>query len=106
MPSSLAFEEEGEYEIEQVRGIRINMASETEYLCHWSGYESEDDSWEYYESLTNADRHIEDYKTRSAGRQDGCCTMQGGAAEGVSDVSSLLLSFSCSLSLSLPVAPH
>ena len=32
-------------------------------------------------------------------RQAGCCTMQGGAAEGVSDVSSLLLSLSCPLCL-------
>ena len=52
--------DEVEYEVERILAVR-SVRGRKEYLCHWKGYGSWEDSWEPEENLANAQELLAEF---------------------------------------------
>ncbi len=58
-----------EFEVESILKHRVRKygkGSRLEYLIHWKGYQSDDDTWEPLNSLTNCPDLIHDYNRKQS----------------------------------------
>jgi hypothetical protein len=60
-------EGEEEYEIKSIRDMRKTQGRKTQYLMHWRGYPTSDDSWVDSKEL-NAPELVKEYHSAEAGR--------------------------------------
>jgi hypothetical protein len=56
---------EPEYELEAIRGHKIDKNGRLRLLCHWAGYEDYDDTFEPEENLSNSQDMLEAYKLQA-----------------------------------------
>jgi hypothetical protein len=56
---------EPEYELEEIRGHKIDRNGKLRLLCHWRGYEDFDDTYEPEENLENSQEMLNAYKQRA-----------------------------------------
>ena len=54
-------EDQPEYEVDRLIGMRIGARNEPEYLVLWKGYGAHDATWEPLGNLQNAPRAVEDF---------------------------------------------
>ncbi|XP_053571804.1 chromodomain Y-like protein [Bombina bombina] len=52
------------YEVERIVDKRKNKKGKTEYLVHWKGYDSDDDTWEPELHLVNCEEYIHEFNRR------------------------------------------
>ncbi|KAE8597808.1 hypothetical protein XENTR_v10016607 [Xenopus tropicalis] len=52
------------YEVEQIVDKRKNKKGKIEYLVHWKGYDSGDDTWEPEQHLVNCEEYIHEFNRR------------------------------------------
>ncbi|KAG8442440.1 hypothetical protein GDO86_011284 [Hymenochirus boettgeri] len=52
------------YEVERIVDKRKNKKGKIEYLVHWKGYDSEDDTWEPEQHLVNCEEYIHEFNRR------------------------------------------
>ncbi|OCT74442.1 chromodomain Y-like protein isoform X1 [Xenopus laevis] len=52
------------YEVEQIIDKRKNKKGKIEYLVHWKGYDSGDDTWEPEQHLVNCEEYIHEFNRK------------------------------------------
>ncbi|XP_063307830.1 chromodomain Y-like protein [Pelobates fuscus] len=52
------------YEVERIVDKRKNKKGKVEYLVHWKGYDSGDDTWEPEQHLVNCEEYIHEFNRR------------------------------------------
>lgn len=56
---------EPEYELQEIRGHKIDKRGKLRLLCHWAGYEDYDDTYEPKGNLSNSQEVLEAYKLKA-----------------------------------------
>ena len=68
-PPPTIIDNEPEYEVEKILQKRVRKygkGSRVEYLIHWKGYPSEEDTWEPLRELTHCDELIQEFNANAA----------------------------------------
>jgi hypothetical protein len=63
-------EQEPEYELQEIRGHKFDKKGNLRLLCHWTGYEDFDDTYEPEGNLTNSQEMLDAYKLKAGLMQD------------------------------------
>ena len=56
---------EPEYELQEIRGHKLDTNGKLRLLCHWAGYEDFDDTYEPEENLANSQEMLDAYKQKA-----------------------------------------